>query len=362
MTETKRVCALICEYNPFHFGHRYQLGKLKEIFSLVICILGGNVSQRGEVAVSDRYVRARAAIHAGADLVAELPIPWCCASAHEFAAGGVFLAKALGADVLAFSAESDAGSLYTAASERKSAESAIRELMKREGNLSYPAAAERVLGKTLAGKPNDILGIEYIACAEDFPTYILKREPSYLSSSAIRSTDTPLSQLPEEVKGVFESDPSFPRKTETVGSFLLATLLNTPHKDVYGVPEELYARMTSLAGKHDSFHDFLQGCVNKVYTASRIRRAAWSMTFGFPKNLSDLTPPYTLLLAANGNGRRFLKATSNTRTFPVVSRPAALQTDDVYRLNVRVNDVLRLYYGGTNDREKTPYVKITDHD
>ena len=61
MATTKQTCGLICEYNPFHFGHAYQIEKLKERFDTVVCILGGNVSQRGEAAVSDRYLRARAA-------------------------------------------------------------------------------------------------------------------------------------------------------------------------------------------------------------------------------------------------------------------------------------------------------------
>lgn len=356
MTETKRACALICEYNPLHFGHRYQLAKLKEAFETVVCILGSNLSQRGEAAVSDRYVRARAAVHAGADLVLELPMPWCCASAHEFAMGGVFLAKAVGTDALAFSAESGAESLYAAARERRHAEGAIRELMKREGSLSYPAAAQQVLGKTLAGRPNDILGIEYLVHAGDFPAYILKREPSFLSSTAIRKTKDPLSHLPQEVRQVFSSDPSFPRKTEAMGHFLLAVLRNEPPKEFYGVNDELYARMTALAEKTDDFDVFLRTCVNKVYTASRIRRAAWSLAFGFSKSLSEKTPPYTLLLAANENGRAFLKATAKIRAVPVISRPAALQSDAVYRQNARVNDVLRLYYGGTHDREKTPYI------
>ena len=90
------ITVIICEYNPFHFGHAYQIKNLKERFDTVVCILGGNISQRGEAAVSDRYIRAKAALQNGADLVVELPAPWCCASAREFAAGGVFLAKELG--------------------------------------------------------------------------------------------------------------------------------------------------------------------------------------------------------------------------------------------------------------------------
>lgn len=355
MTQTKRACALICEYNPLHFGHRYQLAELKKAFSTVICILGGNLSQRGEVAVADRYVRAKAAIAAGADLVVELPLPWCCASAREFAAGGVFLAKALQSDALAFSAESDAETLYAAAAERKHAENAIRALQK-EQNLSYPTAAEQVLGKALAGMPNDILGIEYISACDGFPTYMIKREQAFLSSSAIRRTDDPLSMLPEESRAVFACDASFPRQTEKAGAFLLATLRNLPKKEVYGVTDELYAHLCAHVGETDSFDSFVQRCTNKMYTAARIRRAAWSVAFAFPKSLCDMTPPYALLLAANTNGRAFLKSTSKARTFPVVSRSAELQGDPIFALNSRVNDVLRLFYGGTHDTQKTPFI------
>ncbi|MBQ3154739.1 MAG: nucleotidyltransferase family protein [Clostridia bacterium] len=355
MTQTKRACALICEYNPLHFGHRYQLIELKKAFSTVICILGGNLSQRGEVSVSDRYVRAKAALAAGADLAVELPLPWCCASAHEFASGGVFLAKALQADALAFSAESGADILYAAAAERKHAENAIRTLQK-EQNLSYPAAAEQILGKTLSHMPNDILGIEYICACGGFPTYILKREQSFLSSSAIRHTANPLDALPGESRAVFAQDASFPRMTEQAGRFLLATLRNMPQKNVYGVTDELFAHLCAHAQETDSFEAFVQSCTNKMYTAARIRRAAWSIAFGFPKNLCDMTPPYTLLLAANENGRAFLKETAKTRSVPVISRPAELQGDPVFELNNRVNDVLRLFYGGTHDTKKTPFI------
>ena len=355
MTQTKRACALICEYNPLHFGHLYQLTELKKVFSTVVCILGGNLSQRGEVAVADRHTRAQAALRAGADLVVELPMPWCCSSAHEFASGGVFLAKALQTDALAFSAESDADTLYTAAKVRKEAEHAIRALQKTQ-NLSYPAAAEQIVGKALAGMPNDILGIEYICACDGFPTYILKREQSFLSSSAIRRADDVLSLLPQPSKEIFEQDGSFPRKTEQVGKYLLATLRNLPRRDVYGLTDELYAHLQSHAGETDSFEAFVQSCTNKMYTAARIRRAVWSMTLGFFAELSEIRPTYTLLLAANKNGRAFLKATAKARTVPVVSRPAELQNDPIFALNARANDILRLFYGGVHDTKAKPFI------
>ena len=43
MTEMqeKRYVAVICEYNPFHFGHLHQINRLKEEFDGVVCIIMG---------------------------------------------------------------------------------------------------------------------------------------------------------------------------------------------------------------------------------------------------------------------------------------------------------------------------------
>ncbi len=356
-----RACALLCEYNPFHFGHFYQLRVLHRHFSVIVCLLGGNLSQRGEVAVSDRYVRARAALAGGADLVLELPAPWCCASAREFASGGVRLAIAVGADSLAFSAESEPEALYEAAKRREAAEEAIHSMIRERGSLSYPAAAERVLGRALAGCPNDILAIEYLRAAGGFPSYILRREPSFASSTEIRAAGTPPSMLPEETAPFFVADPSFPRETERVGSFLLASLRNQPPADCYGVPEELLVRMKRIAAEETTFSGFVRRCQNKMYTAARVRRAAWAEAFRFPAELPKQEVPYTLLLAANEVGRNFLRRTAKTRTVPVISRPAICERDEalapVFSLNSRINGVLRLFYGGPDDREQRPVLQ-----
>ena len=99
--------SVICEYNPFHFGHEYQLQTLKNRFEHIVCIMSGDIVQRGSVAVADKYLRAEAALNNGADLVLELPIPYCCSSARDFASAGVFIADAVGSDFLAFSAEDE---------------------------------------------------------------------------------------------------------------------------------------------------------------------------------------------------------------------------------------------------------------
>ena len=71
-----KTAAVICEYNPFHLGHAHQLREMKAEGS-VVCIMSGSFTQRGSAAVLSKYERARLAVENGADLVLELPFPFC---------------------------------------------------------------------------------------------------------------------------------------------------------------------------------------------------------------------------------------------------------------------------------------------
>ena len=84
---------IICEFNPLHNGHEYLIKRSEELGATnVVCIMSGNFTQRGEFPITDKYSRAEMAIKGGADLVLELPFPWCGASAEYFASAAVSIA------------------------------------------------------------------------------------------------------------------------------------------------------------------------------------------------------------------------------------------------------------------------------
>ena len=73
-----KVAAIVAEYNPFHNGHQYQIDSARKILgedTAIIAIMSGNYTQRGELAVTDKLIRAKAAVLCGVDLVLELPHP-----------------------------------------------------------------------------------------------------------------------------------------------------------------------------------------------------------------------------------------------------------------------------------------------
>ncbi|MDE5897392.1 MAG: nucleotidyltransferase family protein, partial [Clostridia bacterium] len=103
-----KFCAVICEYNPFHNGHRYQLAEIRKASGCdkILCLMSGNFTQRGEPAVFNKYVRARHALTCGADAVIELPAAFAVSPAELFARGaGHILASQPAVEKLAYGCE-----------------------------------------------------------------------------------------------------------------------------------------------------------------------------------------------------------------------------------------------------------------
>ena len=63
--------AVICEFNPFHNGHKYLIEKAKKITGAenAIIVCSGNYVQRGMPAFYDKSLRTKAALRNGADVV-----------------------------------------------------------------------------------------------------------------------------------------------------------------------------------------------------------------------------------------------------------------------------------------------------
>ena len=104
--KSKKTVGIICEYNPFHGGHKYQIDEIKRMgFDRVVCVMSGNTVQRGGFAITDKYTRARMAIKGGADLVLELPYPYSASSAETFALAGVRILENADVDAICFGSE-----------------------------------------------------------------------------------------------------------------------------------------------------------------------------------------------------------------------------------------------------------------
>jgi len=351
-----QFCAVICEYNPFHNGHKYQLEKIRELSGCdkVLCIMSGNFTQRGEAAVFDKYRRAQHAVENGADVVLELPAAFAVSPAELFAEGAVHLLSSIPAvKKLAFGAESGAKDGFLAAanaarSEDKQLKAAIKDNMK-DGTSFIRARTQAMLAlnsdvdEALLTSPNNILGVEYCRAllareSEIEPMPILRvgggyadseLKPDFSSATALRAAmgaeKIPVRALKRNLpENVFDDAIRF--TPFPFGQLALCMLLATPSEEVAQVAdcsEGLENRLKAMTRSNPSYEDMLKKSVSKRYTLSRLKRILAENMLGLKlKDVKEYlsSPLYLKVLAVEESDSEKILSELSHAKFPVLTR------------------------------------------
>ena len=350
---------IICEYNPFHRGHAWQIGEIRRTQgenTAIVCAMSGNFVQRGDFAVMEKHRRAEAAIRGGADLVMEIPLPWAIVSAEGFAAGGVSVLAASGVvDTLAFGSEcADAQKLLAAADCLRSEQFAALLRQKLKDGTSFAAAREAAaaeladVGEVLSA-PNDILGVEYCkaiaaqgAVMKILPLARKGAQHDGAAADGIASAteirrmlcaDEPAGEyMTEASRRLYEQERSAgraPVRMETCERAILAVLRGMSEEELRAYDsgaEGLYHRFYDAAHTACGIEELLAAVKTKRYAYARVRRmllAAYLGVSALPERV-----PYLRVLAANERGRTLLREMKRTAALPILTKPAEVRKLD----------------------------------
>ncbi len=344
------VYGIISEFNPFHNGHKYLIETAKaEGAEAVVCIMSGNAVQRGEVALVDKYYRAEMALRAGADLVLELPYPWCAAGAEAFAACGVRIAAEF-SDKLFFGSECGDITALCAAADIVLGEGFVdqykRDLVGSVGAAEvYFDILEKKTGRKYSS--NDILGVEYIKAIRrlgvDMSFGTVKRVGGdYLesdmvsgdmqSATAIRRAicedgiDAVSKYMPTEAFEVLQRASTDGALTDMAlidSAMKLYFRMSSPERfdGVADIDAGLASRLCRVA-RECGEESFLESLATKRYTDARLRRAAlFAMTSVLREDIKVM-PEYVNLLAANKRGRELLAERRKDSSIKVLAKAA----------------------------------------
>lgn len=386
-----KVLGIVAEYNPFHNGHKYHLQTSKALTGcdLVIAVMSGNFTQRGEPAIVDKWARAEMALLCGADLVIELPLAYAMGSAEYFAFGAVKLLESLGTvDVLSFGSEtgslerlSEIASILT--SEPLEYKIALKENLSH--GKSYPSARQKALstyvkmkfGKddlsTLLRSPNNILGVEYLKALyrlnSNITPFTLGRignDHNYAELTGEISSATSIrkllsesswqtakellqSSMPSSSLSILERELELGRSLVLPSEFslsILSLLRKMSVEQIRSLPymeNGLENRISYAAGKAGSYSELLELICTRRYTNTRIQRILFSALIGLTNNIFEAFnsaggPAYIRILGFNSMGRRLLSSIRGKTALPVITKAADFKTSS----HSVVSDMLQL--------------------
>ncbi|MBQ7975932.1 MAG: nucleotidyltransferase [Clostridia bacterium] len=344
-----KTAGIICEYNPFHTGHKYHIDHIKQEFDAVVCIMSGSFVQRGGVAIYDKWSRARSALENGADLVIELPVKYALSSAEGFAEGGVRILDATGViDALCFGSESgDILELTTCAKALLSESPEVSQKIKVLMNEGLPYAKARaiayegILDANLLAQPNNILAIEYIKAIlkskSNLRPITIKRKGAgyhdeevidgFASATLLRekirsgedvSTFTPYDLLASVTYDVNRLTNAFKYKLRTEGE--------SAFDGIADMEPGLANRFLNEIDR-DSIASIVDAVKTKRYAHTRLRRIVAKVLLGLTEDTK--APDYIRVLGMSTKGKELLSQMREKASFPIVNKVADFKDESI---------------------------------
>ena len=300
------MLGIITEYNPFHNGHKLHIekSKLKTNSSYCIVVMSGNFTQRGEVAIFDKYARTKMALLNGADIVLELPLIFATSSAELFSLGSVdILNKTNIVSKLCFGSEEGNLDTFFKASSILTKEPKEFNIMLNnflDEGLSFASARlkalEYILSQDLSflKSPNNILALEYIKAIHKLksnikPYTILREKASFhsedikediASATAIRLAlkNKDLSSIekaiPKNCYPIFSDNLSNMNSLDnysSILSYIIRTSSLDKLKNIADIGEGLENKIISNANFKD-INSLLESLKSKRYAHTRLQR------------------------------------------------------------------------------------------
>ena len=275
---------IIAEYNPFHNGHLYQINEIKKLYpdSLIIVILSGNFTQKGDISIINKWDKTSIALNNNVDLVIENPFIYCTESADVFAKGAITILKELNIDYLVFGSESNnIDVLYKLANTQlnnKEFDNKVKYYL--DLGFNYPNSLSKAL-KDLTSyeikEPNDILGITYIKeiinQKSDIKPICIKRTNDYnslelndniVSATAIRNAIKENKNIDKYIPNYKINNPHFIDEYFTLLKYKIITENNL---SIYQtVDEGIEYRIKKYINECNTLEELINKCKTKRYS------------------------------------------------------------------------------------------------
>lgn len=361
------VVGIISEYNPFHSGHEFLMNQARLVAGddPIIVIMSGNYVQRGEMAIMDKWSRAKAALASGADLVFEMPFSTAVEAADLFALGSIEILNKLGVETLVFGVED--ANLNFAYLGGRIAEIPQSSMAFRDYSQTYSTQYNQMVAREVGyevNAPNAILGLAYAVANHNLGAPmtlhpinrigvghddILKTTSAVQSASAIRNlllhgedTSQLKEWLPKEEAEALSKQKIYPN-WNILFPFLKYRIESSSVEElqkIYQMSEGLEYKMKAEIHLARDFTEFLRRIKSKRYTYSRLRRLCLYTLLNVSQDdiIQSFNHEAVMLLGFSKLGRQYLKEHRKDFDIEIVSKVDKKNSrDGSIALQVRVD-------------------------
>ncbi len=332
---------IICEYNPFHNGHIYHLNKIKELVKddIIILVLSGNYTERGDLSIIDKYNKAAIALKYGVDLVIELPYEFATESSDFFASGALQILNELKCNKLIFGSESNNIDRITEMANIQLNNPKYNELVKKklEEGINYPTAMSNALKEISSftiKEPNDLLALSYIKEIiinnYKITPISIKRTNNY-NDKKITGKISSATSIREAIKNGNEYEETLPKESinsiikfddKDYFNYLKYKIIEDNHlSDYQNVDEGIENKLKKEIINCNNLDEFITKIKSKRYTYNKIKRMLTHIICSYTKEESKNNKKikYIRVLGFSNRGRNYLSKIKKEITIPIIT-------------------------------------------
>lgn len=361
---------VICEYNPFHYGHIYHINRIKEMYpdSNIILVLSGPICQRGDLSIINKFDKANIALEYGIDLVVELPFKFI-QSADWFSKGSIEILNKLKCEKIVFGSESNDIELLTTLAKTQINNKKFDKLVKEytSNGLNYPTALSKSL-KELVGKtintPNDILGITYIKEIiknnYNIDPVSIKRTTDYNSKKTEGkiSSATSIRELIKEKKDYKKYVPKYTHKylknpifLDDYFDYIKYQIITNKDLTVFqDIDEDLSNRIKKYIDSSNNIDELINNIKTKRYTYNKIKRILTHILFNIKKEDINSKLEYIRVLGFNKKGKEILNKVKKEIDIPLLTN----YDNNYLNKDLEITKILSL---NSNIKNKLKYIE-----
>jgi len=360
------IIGIICEYNPFHNGHRCHIEKIKEMYkeSIIIAVISSSFCERGEISIMNKWDKTKIALDNKIDLVIELPFVYSTQSADIFAKGAMKLLNELGATKIVFGSESNNRNVLeeiaTIQLNNKDFDEKVKNYL--EKGINYPTALSNALKDfklPIIDTPNDLLAISYIKEIKknNYPIepVAIKRTNDYhgteikgdiINASLIR-------QMLKEEENIdlyinYDSDILY----ENINYFKYLKykiISDIDFLDKYQtVDEGIEGRIKKYINESHNLEELIKNIKSKRYTYNKVNRMLIHILTSLTKEEAKEEISYIRVLGFNKNGKNHLNDRKKKTTIPIVTGYNNIENNKLLQIEYRATLIYSLL---VNDKE-----------